>query len=299
MNILDVASEDFPLKQVGRGIWAVDTKGAFDSIRIWPETNTWHRFSRGIGGTVRHWLSHIRHYSQDEINEICGQEKVKSTLIEYLEKQNYSNDSNVEFNQIIGAKTYNSYIASRGVTKEVAAKYSIEVSGDNALFPMLDYDGNRIGALVRYAHAKQKGGRYRFYMLNNNPKPYFWPLPVLAQYSSNNVLCIVESTWSTCLLDQYISPHIANLMYGCVLGDDISELLIDNLRYAKVIFLLDDDAGGDFMEGKLIKFMLQNKRLSFEVYRPDKYIDEMSQGEILELFRVIWKSTSFKLEVHK
>ena len=298
MDILELASEDFPLKKVGSSVWAVDSDGEFSSIRIWPGTNTWHRFSNGTGGSIRQWLYYIRHYSGKEIDEVCGKEVKKSSLMEFMGRRTVrSNAPSVSYEKIIGAKVYNEYIASRGISKETAQRFSIEVQGDNALFPLLEHDGKRIGALVRYANAKQDSDRYRVYTIENHPKPYFWPMPLLRSLrDERDILVIVESTWSTCLLAQNIGTLYPNLKIGCVIGKSVSEELIQSISKVPCVFILDDDSGGDFMQAQVLSYMLKYK-LKAEIYRPDVYIDEMSDEEHKELFDYITKHTKFNVEV--
>ena len=57
-NILDIIGSVLTLIQINDNVWS---SKEWDSLRIWVDTQSWYRFSRGVGGDAEAFIRYYNH----------------------------------------------------------------------------------------------------------------------------------------------------------------------------------------------------------------------------------------------
>ena len=57
LSIVDLVGETFTVVKSGAAVW---TTHEHDSLKLWPKTQSWYWFSRGLGGDIFDWYQLIQ-----------------------------------------------------------------------------------------------------------------------------------------------------------------------------------------------------------------------------------------------
>lgn len=285
MNILEAAQKYFPLKQLGWNVWGIDGKDShLSSLKIWPSTNSWYRFSNQTGGSTREFLQFIVGLSQEQIAEILPLEEAAEDF-SWLFRKDENNETTLV--DILGHRTHDPYLSKRGINETTSAHFGIERANQSVIFPITDRNGKRIGSQYRYTFPTAPV-RYKFVMLPGNEKPQFWRLDF---WTFDKTRIIAEGAIKTMRMWQVMSETLTNCSFYATMGNRFDpEKSFGLLLDVPTIFILDpDEAGKNLVE------CARNSRANAEFYQPPKAVDEMSDDEIRGLFRSIWRKSNFKL----
>lgn len=296
MNIVEVAQQYFDLSSKGNGVYQiVNPTGGFDSVVLWESTNSYCRFSTMKTGGPREFLKYIVGLSDDEIGEEVENDDELLKLLKHHDKQ--KNDTGYSLLDIVYQQGYNEYIASRGINKDTAVRYNLEVMGNDVIIPLYDRSCDRIGSLVRNSNPEVKGDRYRTLLVGNKEKPCIWPFPDLIKSNQDSIIVLVEGAWSAMRIHQIIKPKMPQLIPLATMGTNLTEELRDITIDVPIICILDNDTGGKKVESTL---SLWKREKSIEIYKPtfkslaaqnesSPYVDDFSDENLLRLFRMIYK----------
>ncbi len=287
MNIVNIASQYFNLKKNSHNTWSLEEH---DSVILFEETNTYHRFSNGETGDVYKFLRNIVGLTHDQAKEYYNDSaERKASLLETLRRtqkvQKIDEDSGYEYHEFVGKPGYNQYIESRNISKTIAEFYNLEIDGDDVLFPLYDDNLKRIGSIKRFAHAKHKNDRYRTYILHGYDKPCCWDMRQLVNLTPNQIVVLVEGTWGVMRIKQVVG-HLP-IVPIATMGTNIKPELFDYINRNRIIAILDDDTGGERYKKQLQ--MQRNKgKMIQEVTLNNNgkniYVDDLSDRQILKLF---------------
>lgn len=296
-NLVEIAREYFQLKEIGNDIYQVVTEsGKFDSIVIWGGNNSYFRYSNRMGGGPREFLKYIVGLPDNEIDVKEPTEADK--LVAALRKtERVRMDTELSLQDVVGKPGYCTYIASRNISEETAAYYHLEIAGDNVHIPLYDEWNKRVGSIVRNAHAKSKGERYKTHLVGTNPKPCVWRFIDLANYRKlSTTIVLVEGAWSVMRIHQVLGDKL-DIIPVATLGTALTDELFQYLSNKKIICILDDDTGGKKVEKQLIEWQKVNKEI--EIYVPkivksdaSAMVDDLSDDDLLTLFRKIYKQSN-------
>lgn len=194
LSIVDLVAESFEVTGRGR---TRSTK-EHDSLILWPETNTWHWYSRGIGGDVIDWWQHIHRTDFAEaLRTLADKAGVVLRPLTPDEQQDHDHRKAHQRVLEIAAAHYHRtltdhpaaadayiYAASRGWTDETIRRerigYVLPTSGDNTALStegwidlatqlrqadLLDHPTAKAvlsipGGMLVYVH--QRGGRVEY-----------------------------------------------------------------------------------------------------------------------------------------
>lgn len=297
MNLVDIAKQYFHLEHKGSNVYQiVNPSGQFDSVVIWGDTNSYHRFSNGTTGGTYEFLRYIVGLPEEEIDH----DLIKDIpLLSVLSRQKTQKaDTGYALQDIIGEIGYNDYIHSRMITEETASYFHLEIKDENVVIPLYDESKNRVGSLVRNCHTEWKGDRYRTILAGYNEKPFVWSFLELYKAKPNSVVILVEGAWSVMRIHQVIKPVFPNVLPLATLGTKLENALRDMLFDLPIIAILDSDNGGRKVEKQLNQWQEQGMRI--EIYEPtfksvlsmvesSYYIDDLNDKQLLKLFKFIAK----------
>jgi len=157
-DIVSVIGRFFTIKRRGRLYTTVE----HDSLIIWPDTNSWYWYSRGIGGGVRAWYRLWGLTPPSTVSPLQKRRKRNSivaldnSLHLYFEKQMTSADRNWWY--------------SRGLDEQTIANFHNgvchhELYGRCYTIPLLN-DGKLRNIKLRLTDKAERFGRYRFFYRN-------------------------------------------------------------------------------------------------------------------------------------
>lgn len=267
--IVDLISDKFTVEPVSTGIL---TTTEHDSLRIWGDCNKWWWYSKGIGGGVKEWLDFFK-YSEDEKELYLEQ---YSPIILAHENEYFEYDIFIEVG--IGEKGYNQYIESRGISKETAELFNLEIKFDDVYIPI--YSSKRVGTIIRYTNRTPK---YKKILIDQ--QPLFWNGHV---FDACRPTFIFEGAWSVMKWQQTLGNQynfVATLCFG--LTNSHFEWLnnLDN-----VIWVLDNDCDNS---GNLLSKVI-NKRNKIKSNNKNHKIvinktmpDEMGEENIRKLVEYV------------
>lgn len=287
MNIVNIASQYFNLKKNSHNTWSLEEH---DSVILFEETNTYHRFSNGETGDVYKFLRNIVGLTHDQAKEYYNDSaERKVSLLESLRRtqkvQKIDEDSGYEYHEFIGTPGYNRYIECRNISKSIAEFYNLEIDGDDVLFPLYDDTLKRIGSVKRFANAQHKNDRYRTYILHGYDKPCCWDMRQLANLTPNQIVVLVEGTWGVMRIKQVVG-HLPIVPIATI-GTNIKSELFDYINRNRIIAILDDDTGGERYK-KQLQIQRNKGRMIQEVILNNSgkniYIDDLSDRQIIKLF---------------
>lgn len=294
MNIVDVASKYFEVQPNGSKAYSI-VGNKYDSIVLFPETNTYHRFSNSDTGGIYKFLRKYVGLTHEEAKTYdASGGVVKASLLESLKNTTKSHterpSDGYDFVEFVGKPGYNDYIKSRNVDEEIAKRYGLEIDGPDVLFPLYNDSYKRIGSIRRYAYAKNKDDRYRTFILHGHDKPCCWDLRMLADIKPNQVVVLVEGTWSVLRIAQVVGS-----MYPIVpvatMGTNLQPALFNYVDRNKIIAILDNDTGGQRYK-KQLQIQRQKGKIIQEVVLNNKganiYVDDLTDRQMLTLFKKIW-----------
>lgn len=265
LDILDVISKDFKLKKISNGLY---TTIEHDSLRIWPHTNSWHWYSKGVGGNATYWLKYYKHLSHNEIVDSYEIYEVKSDPFKTSLLSSYNIVENVDVSLLYGNKVYSDYIKNRGINYEIFLKYDLEmINNYYALIPIKDRYGKRIGALHRKLDDKINGVKYKKYI--NNRNLHIFNYENLKNKGKYDIILVMEGAWSVMRFDQVLGSKVT-----CVatLSNNIDERVFETLNGLDNVFIIldNDDAGKSLMK----------KHPSKKFILPSIYPDDLSDEQI-------------------
>lgn len=292
--IIDIASQYFPLKRNSHNSWQIDDPN-YDSVILFEDSDTYHRFSSGETGNVYKFLSNIVGLDNAQILALGVEGKTpnlsySAKMRKFGRHNNVSIRSNdLEYNNIVGVVGYNDYMAQRHINQATAEKYALEIDGDNVLFPLYNNDLKRIGCIKRFAHARKKNDRYRTFILSGYDKPCCWDMVSLSTITPDKTIVLVEGTWSVLRIDQVVGSKY-NILPLATMGTNIEKELFDYIYRNKVIAILDNDTGGNHVKNQLTKAQrngMMVKTVEINVNGNNVYVDDISDTQMLKLFRSI------------
>lgn len=247
-----------------------------DSLVIWPESNSYHWFSRGIGGGPYHWLKYEIGMPEKEIEDYLEESSIFTV---YQQEQTFAKSFP------LGHKRYHKYIASRNITEQTATFFGLEVWNENILIPLYNLKNQRCGSMIRDIHTNAQHLKYRK-IISSEPTN-LWPYEFLKKRFDVPVF-IFEGAWSVMRWYQVVGESIVPLaLLGTNANNDTMELLnnVDN-----VTFIIDNDIksnAGDNVYNKIIKNPNFKYTSGWQFIRPEIYPDEMSDKQIRWLLRFI------------
>lgn len=300
MNIIDIANEylPYPLKEKHDGVYIVDTPSShLSSLVFWVKDNRYYRFSTRTGGGPEHLLEHVVGLDENDINDIQLSDVSSSLLCSLLSESNSkSKDSGYSFSDITGNREYTKYFLGRNVNKDTFSYYNLESNYNNAIIPLTNIKGNRIGSLLRKYKEIDKNDRYTYKMIGRNIRPPLWPFHHLNKLTPSTVITLVEGAWSVCRIYEVICQKVLNILPLATLGTNYNNKVLDYIYEYDILVLLDaDDTGSNEVLKQVERW--QKKEVNVEVYQPNKGIDDMSDQELKSLFNYINRETSFQLTI--
>lgn len=271
MLITDVISEDYTIVRVSAYVY---TTREHDSLRIWPNTNSFYWFSKNFGGSVKEWLSKVRLYSDEYIETLLEESEPDARL--FFKKKNPV--QHFETRQFYGIQKYIDYFRRRGLTIETVKKFSLEYDPiGRVIIPITNRENKRIGAIIRNIRAA-KSNRYNIYA--NGVKPAIWPESQINFVNADSKIFLFEGCWSVMRWQQVIQEE--NVFFFAILGAYPSKLIAEYFNGLTVNVILDNDTTGKNLQNGLEKMPL--KAIFF---LPNIYPDEMSDEQIRESYRKI------------
>lgn len=260
-NLLDLVGKELTLIQLSETLY---TTKEWDSLRIWTDTNSWYRFSRGIGGDSISWIKYF--YSDKEFNI--------NDFQQYLINKSVTKEEIIKIydaHALYGNKTYHEYLVKRKISFETFQKFNLEVNDNSILIPLTDLSGKRIGVQARNIVSTDPKNRYLFYLMQD--KPALFPLTELKHIKHTVILC--EGTFSVMRYTQVINDDNYKI-FSC-LGNNPSPLLPELLnRINNIICIYDPDDGGKSFKKKLSKLLPNAQMLC-----PNVKLDDMTDKELL------------------
>lgn len=290
MNIVDVASKYFKVKKNSHNSWIIEGS-EYDSVVLYPETDTYHRFSNGETGNIYKFLKNIVKLHPSECAQYSSQQSAEISLTDRLRKS-LSTDKTEEqragydYYEFIGKRGYNQYIASRNISEETANYYQLEVSGADVLFPLYNENLHRIGSIRRSAYAQNKSDRYRTLILHGYDKPCVWDFREVAKLTPDKIVVLVEGTWSAMRIKQVVG-ELYPVVPLATMGANIQSKLFNYIYENRIIAILDDDKGGEQYKKQLQvarakRIMVEEVTLNYKGKLI--YIDDISDEQMLKLF---------------
>lgn len=288
MNIVDIASQYFTIKKNSHNTWSLEEH---DSVILFEDTNTYHRFSNGDTGDVYKFLRNIVGLSHEQAKDYYHDPTEKTvSLLEALrrtqKKEKKDEDSGYEYQEFVGKPGYNKYIQSRNINIETAKFYDLEIDGDDVIFPLFNSDLKRVGSIKRFAHAQNKNDRYRTYILHGYEKPCCWDMRQLVDITPDKFVVLVEGTWGVMRIKQVVG-HLP-IVPIATMGTNIKPELFDYINRNRIIAILDNDTGGDRYKKQLQNARNEGKIIT-EVTLSNKnhnvYIDDLTDSQIEKLFK--------------
>ena len=151
-QIAEIIGEQFTITGRGR----VLTTKEHDSLKIWPDTNSWYWYSRAVGGDVLDWFQIAHNCPLDvAIDELAGRahiERRPPTAAEVAERAENQQRTDVlelataHYQRIISAPVglmARRYCSTRGWNEEIISQFRLGFSGDNNhLSPEDDVNGS-------------------------------------------------------------------------------------------------------------------------------------------------------------
>jgi len=137
----------------------------------------------------------------------------------------------------VGFTTHCDYLAERGVSKKVATKYGVEVSGDGEriIFPVRDHYGKTMGIIWRYINPGV-GPRYR-----KSGKQYpIWPMDYLVGTARGEYVIVTEGLFS-CLRIASVDPRFRVVALA---GAKANLDIVAAMSAFTPIFIYDKDLAG-------------------------------------------------------
>lgn len=296
MNIVELASQYFTLKHKNANNYQLVTRtGQFDSIVLFGDTNSWHRFSNGQGGNPKRFLTDIIGLSEEEAVEIAGEDSAYN--LNYSTER-YEYHTGLSFMDVVAKPGYNDYIASRGVSRETAEYFGLETnfSGD-VYIPLLNIEGLRVGSLVRRADTNDKGLKYRFLMIDGHKRPDVFCPTVFKQRRRDTQVVLFEGCWANMLLTQWIQPTMPNVIPLSTIGTNLTDATMDYIYEFPITVVLDtDDKGSDRVVNTVQKW--RNKGINIKSVNMESkdgqllYPDEVTERQFKNFFRQALKEES-------
>lgn len=297
MNIVEIAERYFPLVQNNNTYRINRQDGKMDSVVIFPDTNSFCRFSLGKDGSggVHHFLKTIVGLSENEIEEQYGGkvEPKELTLADVLQRGKRTNkvkSTGLSLQDVAGKQSYSTYMNQRMINEYTASYFGLESDGDDVLIPLYNNKMRRVGSQRRFAKAKTKGDRYRTYMVGSHDKPCCWDMVSLQQLTPDSVVVFVEGAWSMMRIHQVVKPLFPNVLPICTLGATLQEELFAYTYSNQIIAIMDDDEGGKAMYASLSKWTKQGCKVE-TIYPKCKgktvYVDDLNDTMLIELFKQI------------
>jgi hypothetical protein len=272
LDVLDVIGKDFKLKKISNGLY---TTVEHDSLRIWPNTNSWYWFKNNAGGDAVYWLKYYKHLSQAEIIDTYEIYETKQDPFKILLLDQYNIIEDIDISLLYGKKVYSDYIKNRGISYETFQKYDLEmINNYYALIPIKDRNGKRIGALHRKLDDKISGARYKKYV--NNRNLHIFNYEKLKNKTKYDIILLMEGAWSVMRFDQVLGEKVT-----CVatLSNHIDDRIFETLNGLDNVFIiLDNDEAGK----SLIKKYPDKKFIL-----PSIYPDELNDEQIVTVYERI------------
>jgi len=284
--ILDLIGSDLTLVRLSNTVY---TTVEHDSIRIWPDTNSYYRFSQGQGGGPLHWLITWRGLSFEEAKlflEDYPEELDPLKKLDILSSSSKDLGQGLEPHHVYGNRIYHPYIEGRNISEETAKRYSLEVIQDSILIPINDSRG-RCGAIIRNTQ-KEKKDKYRKYFLRE--APLLWPYDDWQNAKSSDTVFVFEGAWSVMRFYQVLHDK-GNYVFLALLGAVADYKLISYLNGLNVIFVLDNDDAGKGMGQKLYQF----EQKKWSMFMPNVYPDEMTDEQIVKFIEKVESSVKNKI----
>jgi len=287
-SIVDVASQYFQIKRNSHNSWIIDEE-QFNSVVLFEDNNTYHRFSSGETGDIYKFLVNIVGLKPNEAVEFRGDVQREKSLLEVLHKslkeQKKSERVGYDYEEFIGRPGYNAYVESRNITESTARFYGIEIDGPDVLFPLFNDRMKRVGSIKRHAYAATKADRYRTFLLHGHDKPCCWDFRQMLQLTPDTTVVLVEGTWSAMRIKQ-VCGHFPIVPFA-TMGAAIQPELFDYIYQNKIVAILDDDTGGERYTRQL-QVARKKGIIVTEVKLNNKgqniYVDDLTDSQMLKLF---------------
>lgn len=289
-SIVDVASKYFTLKRNSQNSWIIDGD-KFNSVVLFEDTNTYHRFSSGETGNIYKFLRNIvglRHEDCQEFEQGDVEQSLLEVLRKSLKSETKQERSGYDFEEFIGKVGYNAYMQSRNINIETAKYYNLEIDGPDVIFPLYDYKLHRVGSIRRFANAQNKADRYRTFLLHGHEKPCIWDFREIEKLSPDKIVVLVEGTWSAMRIKQVVG-HLPIIPLA-TMGAEIKLEVFDYIYESRIIAILDNDTGGERYKKQLRiarkrGIMIQEVELNNN--GQNIYVDDLTDKQMLKLFRNI------------
>jgi len=290
MKIVDVAKQYFNVKRNSYNTWVI-VGPKYDSVVLYEDNDTYCRFSTGETGDIYTFLRRIVGLQHaDSVKIYDPDAKLTPTLSEVLKptKSKIIEAEGFDYQEFVGKVGYNAYIASRGISPETAAHFELEVDGPDVLFPLYNDTFKRIGSIKRNAYPQTKADRYRTMMLHGHVKPCCWDLRKLAALKPDDVVILVEGTWSVMRIWQVVG-HLPILPVA-TMGTALQPELFDYIGRNRVVAILDNDTGGERYRRQLHQQRCRGKmvhEVTLNNHGQNLYVDDLSDEQMKKLFSII------------
>ena len=313
INILELAQEYLPNKLekfAPNRYRLIPLSGSeLDSVVIFVETNSYFRFSNRKGGGPREFLQYIVGMTQEEIEDILGDNYDNDTslltwhnLVTHVSNQ--KSETELSLQDVVGAKTYHPYIKQRGINEKTSQYYGLEIKHNNVYIPLWNEDVQRVGSIIRNTHAQSKGDRYTTKLVGTHVKPSLWPFFALHKLRGDTIIILVEGAWSVMRIHQVIGQRTLNIVPIATLGTHLAKSVFNYLYEYPIIAILDNDTGGERIAEQLRQF--EAKGMSIEMYLPEldndnnaQYVDDMTDKQLQQFFNNIYHATKFNIVLKK
>ena len=294
MNIVDIANQYFNLKRNSHNSWIIDGD-KFNSVVLFEDSNTYHRFSSGETGDIYKFMRHIVGLSHEQCKDYASVSKddtepsLLETLRSSLKSEVKEERVGYDYQEFIGRPGYNQYIASRNISEETAKHYGLEIDGADVLFPLYNNKLHRVGSIKRFAYAQTTADRYRTFLLQGHDKPCFWDFREILNLSPDKIVVLVEGTWSAMRIKQVVG-NLYPIVPLATMGAGIQPVVFDYIYESKVIAILDNDTGGERYKRQL-QIARSKGIMVQEVTLNNKgqniYVDDLTDSQMLKLFKKI------------
>lgn len=247
-----------------------------DSLIIWPTTNSFNWFSRGIGGGPEVWLKYVLNLSKEEIDEY---------LNDYTFKREYKYDLTPEVEVVfpIGQKTYSEYMRKRGISKETAEFFELEVLANDVIIPLYNTRSERIGSMIRRTDTNKNWQKYR--KIINGEMCGLWNKTTVHERYDKQII-IFEGAWSVMRWWQVSRKHGIDIAPLGLLSTGVKNALPLIYNIQNAVFVLDRDENDSGLS--VYKRAVRHKGMNdWKFYIPPIYPDEMNDKQILKMLKII------------